>query len=53
MTTAPRASYLVGGDVGEALPELDDGGLHLSGGGQRADHLHLQKYASKPFLCCN
>lgn len=32
-----------GWDLGEALPGLDDGGLHLPGGGQWPHHLHLQK----------
>lgn len=32
-----------GRDLGEAIPGLDDGGLHLPRRGQRPHHLHLQK----------
>lgn len=32
-----------GRDLGEALPGLDDGGLHLPRRGQRPHHLHLQE----------
>lgn len=32
-----------GGDLGEAVPGLDDAGLHLPGRGERAHHMHLKK----------